>query len=227
VATQTDCYNLALYKLAQSIGVPSVTDNSKAADVLNRLWEPVRDLVLTDRIWPWAMRSQALALDVESPQPGWGYRYAYPNDCLTAYAVTNSGGIAQAGRLSRFADGDYLASVWGSGAFDFDTSYGDQQTTINTNVREAYLVYGMRVTDVSRFPPQFVNALACRLAVEAAPPLIGEVGLNSQSSLMQAYNFALTNAGAHSLNESRNDQSYVTPSLAARDGVMGVPGGSY
>ena len=28
------------------------------------------------------------------------------------------GGIAAAGKLSRFANGDYVASVWGSGAFD-------------------------------------------------------------------------------------------------------------
>ena len=55
MATRIDIYNMALYKLAQSIGVPAITDDSKAADVLNRLWEPMRDLVLTERVWPWAM----------------------------------------------------------------------------------------------------------------------------------------------------------------------------
>jgi len=50
VSTQTDIFNLALYKLAQSIAIPALTDESKAADVMNRLWEPTRDLVLTERV---------------------------------------------------------------------------------------------------------------------------------------------------------------------------------
>ena len=216
MATQTDVFNLALYKLAHSIAIPAITDESKAADIMNRLWVPIRDLVLTERVWPWAIRSQALAVDVEGPQPGWSYRYAYPNDCLTAYAITDGRGIATAGKLSRFASGDYIASVWGSGAFDWDTSHGEQATTINTNVREAFLVYACRVEDTGRYPPQFVNALACRLAAEAAPPLIGEVGLNNKNQLLQEYALALTNAGAHAMNEARDDGDYVTPSLAAR-----------
>lgn len=227
VATQTDIFNLALYKLAQSIGIPSVTDESKAADVMNRLWEPMRDLVLTERVWPWAIRSVALAVDGEEPQPGWAYRYAYPNDCLTAFAVTNANGVASAGKLSRFANGDYISSVWGSGAFDWDTSYGEQATTINTNVRNALLVYACRVKDAGRYPPQFVNALACRIAAEAAPPLIGEVGLNNKTQLLQEYALALTTAGAHAMNESRTDGDYVTPMLAARDSNVWPGRGAY
>ncbi len=218
MATKTDIFNLALYKLAQSIAIPAVTDDSKAADVMNRLWEPMRDLVLTERVWPWALRSMALAVDDEAPQPGWAYRYAYPNDCLTAYAVTDAHGVSVAGKLARFTNSDYLASVWGSGAYDFDTSFGTQATTINTNVREAFLVYATRVEDTGRYPPQFVNALACRLAAEAAPPIIGEVGMNNKTTLLQEYAMALTNAGAHAMNESVDDADYVTPALSARGG---------
>lgn len=221
MASRIDIYNLALYKLAQSISVPAITDESKAADVLNRLWEPMRDLVLSERVWPWAMRSQALALTAEAAQPGWRFRYAYPEDCLTAYAVTDAGGLSNAGKLYRFASSDYLASVWGSGAFDWDVSYGEEQTTINTSVEQAYLVYGARVEAVDRYPPQFVNALACRLAAEAAPPIIGEVGLNSKSDLLSEYLMALTNAGAHAMNESKAEADYVTPALAARGGSVG------
>lgn len=225
MSTKTDIFNLALYKLAQSISIPSVNDESKAADVLNRLWEPMRDLVLTARVWPWAVRCKALAVVNEVPQSGWRYRYAYPNDCLTAYALTDARGVAAAGKLTRFASGDYVASVWGSGAYDWDTSYGEDATTINTSVQDAYLVYACQVEDPNRFPPQFVNALATRLAAEAAPPLIGEVGLNSKGNLLQEYNLALTEAGAHSMNEGRNDADYLTPALAARGGVWAGRGG--
>ncbi len=216
MASQTEIINLALFKLAQSIGIPSMNDDSKAADVMRQLWPTMRDVVLTDRVWPWAIQSKALQLVVEEGQPGWRYRYAYPADCLTAYAVTDLGGLRTAGKLQRFASPDYVMSVWGSGCFDFETSHGEQSTTINTNVEGALLVYAVRVEEAGRYPPQFVNALACRLAAEAAPPLIGEVGLQNKTQLLQEYQLALTHAGAHAFNESATEESYVTPSMAAR-----------
>jgi hypothetical protein len=216
MASQTEIMNLALFKLAQSIGIPSLDDDSKAADVMRQLWPTIRDLVLTDRVWPWALQSKPLQMVVEPAQPGWTYRYAYPADCVTAYAVTTADGIRAAGKLQKFAAADYVASVWGSGCFDYETAYGEQATTISTNVEGALLVYAVRVEDAGRYPPQFVNALACRLAAEAAPPLIGEVGLQNKAQLLQEYQLALTHAGAHASNESASMESYVTPSMAAR-----------
>lgn len=219
MATKIDIYNLALFKLAQSIAVPAITDDSKAADVLNRLWEPVRDFVLTERVWPWAMRALALSHQDEPAMPGWAYRYAYPVDCLTAYAVTDAGGIASAGKLVRFTSGDWVANTWGSGSYDWDTAYGEQGTSIVSNLRDAYLVYTAKVDDANRYPPQFVNAIATRLAAEAAPPLIGDLGLQVKQNLLDEYMVALTGAGAHAMNESRSEAEYVTPGLAARGGV--------
>lgn len=221
MATKTDIFNLALYKLAQSIAIPAITDESKAADVMNRLWEPTRDLVLTERVWPWAIKVVALSVDDQLPQPGWRFRYSYPNDCLSAYAITNAAGLHNVGKLARFASQDYLQSVWGSGAYDWDTSFGDQGTTINANTEAAFLVYACKVEDPGRYPPQFVNALACRLAAEAAPPLIGEVGLNAKGQILNEYAMAITNAGAHAMNESSQDEHYLTPSLAARGEFYG------
>lgn len=216
--SQTDIYNLAAFKIAQSIGVTSLSDRSKLSDVMNKLWEPMRDSVLAARVWPWALRAQALALVEEDALPGWRYRYSYPNDCITAYAITNDRGLAVTRQLARFTEADYLRSVWGSGAYDWDTSYGESETVIDTSLEDAILVYLVQVTDTGRYPAQFVQALACRLAAEAAPALIGEVGLNSKQALMNEYLWALSEAGAHSKNESASDAGYVTPALAARGG---------
>lgn len=218
MATKVDICNLALFKLAQSIVLPAMTDDSKAADVMNRLWEPMRDLVLSERVWPWAMKAQALALEAEPPLPGWGFRYSYPNDCLTAFALTDAQGLASRGKLIRFATGDCTVGAWGrgSGVFDWDTSSGDQGMSIMANAANAFLVYTAKVEDANRYPPQFVNALACRLAAEAAPPMIGEVGLQSKQSLLEEYALALTNAGAHAMNESRSDDDMQPAAITAR-----------
>lgn len=217
MSSQTEIYTMVAFKVAQSIGVPALTDKSKINDVLNQLWEPMRDLVLAARVWPWALRAQALAISEEADSMlGWQYRYAYPNDCLTAYAVTDAIGVQQVGRLSRFADEQYLATIMGSSAYDWDTGYGALETVIDTNVPSAVLVYLVRIEDTDRYPVHFVQALACRLAAEAAPALIGEVGLNSKQTLLQEYQWALSEAGAHAKNEASSAGGYVTPALAAR-----------
>lgn len=187
MANQLDIFNLALFKLGQAVGtVPNINDESKAADVLKSLWEPMRDIVLSDRVWPWSLRLQALAVvDDEDPQPGWGYRYALPNDCLTAVALTDENGMRQIRSMSVFANAAMMRN-YGRWLYDWELAYGLTGTVINTDTVNALLAYVVRVEDAGRYPAHFVNALALRLAAEAAPPLIGDVGLNAQPKLMDA-----------------------------------------
>lgn len=218
MASKVDIINLALGKLAQDVGIAAVSDATKQARAFNRIWDPMRDLVLAERNWPWAVKSLALSLATEAPQPGWEYRYTYPNDCITAIAVTDEAGLRSARRLSRFCDEDYVRSMHASGAYDWETSYGTQDASINTDVEAAYLVYIVRVEDTGRYPAHFVDALAWRLAIEAAPQIIGEVGLNARDRMTQSYEDALSRAAAHAYNEGRSEQGYTTPAIAAREG---------
>ncbi len=217
MASKLDVYNLAIYKLAQSVGIPTLADRSKAADVFNRLYDPMRQLVLTERVWPWSLRAAALAPAAEAPQPPWAYRYQYPNDCLTAMAVLPVDQIGTA-PLSSFADEGYMRNI---AAFShrWEMSYGEDGTTINCSGPNAWLVYAVDVQDESRFSPHFVNCLATRMAAEAGPPIIGEAGLNNKSQLLQEYTLAMSYGGAHASNQSSTSgEDYVTPSLAARGG---------
>lgn len=219
MASQIEIINIALGKLGQSNKIPDLNDRSKARDVFAPLWGPTRDLVLAERAWPWATRALALGMTAESAQPGWVYRYNYPADCITALAMTDADGLRTArghGGLSCFADPVFRSTYWNAGAWDWELSAGEQGTTINTDVREAFMVFIGRVEDTERFPPHFVNALAARLAAEAAPAMIGEVGFNSKRSLLEEYELALTKAGAHAFAQSQNQAGMVTPSVAAR-----------
>lgn len=220
MSSQAEIINLALFKLAQSVGIPSIHDKSKAADVFGRLWAPTRDRVLAARVWPWALKTQAMSVAAQAPDPGWLLRYAYPNDCITAKAVTNENGLRVVRNLAGYCDTNFLRSGMGRWAFDWDTSYGEQGTSIHSDVAGAYLVYVARVEDPGRYPPQFVNAFACLLAAEGAGPMIGEVGLQNKRDLMQEYNVALTEAGAHDYGESESQlaETYTTPAMAARGG---------
>jgi hypothetical protein len=211
VASQVDIVNLALGKLSHDRTISAMGEQSKEARVAGRVWDTIRDEVLEARNWPFAMKAQVLAPLAEAPIPGWCYRYAYPNDCLSLRAVTDEGGV----RRSRLHDWMHL-----SGAGDWTVAHGAQDTSILTNTPEAYAIYTVRVTDPARYSAHFINALATRLAAEMAPTIIGERGGGLQQAIMDprggSYMIALSNAGEHALNETRIRSEAMTPSLAAR-----------
>ena len=213
MTSQVAIINLALGKLAQDKGISALSDPSKEARVFGKLWEPVRDRVLADRVWPWALKAERLAVQAQEPLPGWALRYARPDDCITAVAITDDNGLRNGRRLSRWCD-----PHWGLAyRYEYEQSYGDDGTSILTDLEQAWLIYTVRVEDTGRYPPHFVEALACALAVEAAPQIIGDLGLTNQSQLLQKYQFALANAGAHDQNEGRDDRAGRPTALAARD----------
>lgn len=215
MASQIDILNLALFKLAQSQTIPSITDQSKAATIAVRVWQHAVDMVLTDRRWDWSLKSQSAALDVDDPQPGWNVRYAYPNDCLRLWKIVDRTDLLTNPSLGYWCGFDwppYLRHLYG-----WEKAWGTQGTCVDAHLEGAVFIYSVRMTeaDTERFPPAFVEALACKLAQFMAPPLIGDVGLNAQTSLEQAYQFALSRASAFDGNESLGHED-VSPSLLAR-----------
>ena len=215
MASQVDICNAALVKLAQDIPIAAMSETSKAARAFNRCWDSVRDQVLAEHPWPWSVKAVALALDTEDPTPGWEYRYTYPDDCLTALGVCSEAGV-RAG-ISRLTRRDEWA-MQVDGRVSFDVVYGEQSTGIVADQEDAYLIYASRVTETPRYPPLFVDALACRLALEVAPALAGELGLRMGQKLREDYEISRSKAIAHGFNESRELIDVTTPSRAARGG---------
>lgn len=212
--SKIDIFNLALLKLAQDATISSFTERSKESRAAARLWEPMRDLVLAERQWPWAMRAMPLAPASEAAMPGWRLRYSRPSDCITLLAVTDEHGLRVGRRLSRWCEEDFRQRY----AHEYETAGGEEGTSILCDLDGAYLVYVARIEDTERFPPLFVEALACKLAEEAAPSIIGDRGFTSKPNLKQLYQMALSQAAAHAYNEGvHNDDPYMPAAQAARD----------
>lgn len=208
MTSQVQICNLALGKLAQDITITSLTERSKEARVFSRLWEPMRDLVLADSLWPWAIRAQRLAVAAEAPLPGWEIRYARPSDCITAIAITDDEGMRAGRRLSRWCSPQFRQ---GHG-IQFEQAMGADGTSLLCDRAGAWLVYVARVEDPERYPAHFVDALACKLAEEGAPAIIGANGFSNKSGLKQLYEMALSQAAAHDFNEA--DEDGHQPSMA-------------
>lgn len=206
-----DIFNLALAKLAQDVTISSFTERAKEARIAARLWEPMRDLVLAERQWPWAMRAIALALEDEAPIPGWRYRYARPADCITAVAVTDETGMQAGRQWHRWCDDQFRQQH----GIEFQQADGGQGTSILCDREQVFLIYVARVTNSDSYPPMFVEALACKLAEEAAPSIIGDRGFTSKTGLKQLYQLALSQAAAHDYNEGVHEDDPCMPAAQA------------
>ena len=176
--------------------------------MFSRCWDRVRDFVLADFAWAFATKAVALSL-VEEPALGWAYRYDYPEDCLNARIVCTADGVPRA--LSCVNSG-----IAFDGQYEFEKLYGEQNTSIATNLESAYLIYSASIEDTGRYPPHFVEALSCRLAIEAAPVLASEVGLKLGPALEQKYIAAQWNASTRDMNESNDQRDAFSPTLASR-----------
>ena len=212
MASQVQICNLALGKLAQDITITSLTERSKEARVFSRLWDPMRDLVLADRLWPWAIRAQRLAVDAEAPMPGWSIRFARPSDCISAIAVTDEQGMRVGRRLASWCDSRFVRTH----GIEFEQAMGEQGTSLLCDHAEAWLIYVARVEDPERYPPHFVDALACKLAEESASAIIGGNGFSNKGSLKQLYQLALSQAAAHDFNEADEDERQPSMAQMAR-----------
>lgn len=202
-----DIFNGALGRLGQDVRVAAATDATKHARACNAVYPRVLDYVLADAVWPFATKCIALALQGDGVN-GWLYRYAYPSDCLNAVAVTDGNGERQ------YRDGLVPTSI---GA-EYTIAYVDGDLpSILTDQDAAWLVYSARVDSLSVFPPLFADALICRLAIEIAPVIAGDIGIRLLQGLEQKYMAARDKASAHGLNQSAEVLTgMVSPTMAAR-----------
>lgn len=214
MASKVDVCNSALQKQAQDITIAAISENSKPARVFNRAWDRVRDFVLAEHSWPFALKVAPLEEVLQAPFVGWAKRYAYPADCITALLVCDEGGV----RAGVTALGCGIDAACVTGRIPFHVTHGEQSTSIATDLPQAYLIYTARIEDVARWPVMFEDAVASRLAYETAPSIMGELGFRAQPNLLQLYELSRSKAAAQAFNEAVDDAPAMTPSIAARGG---------
>lgn len=106
--------------------------------------------VLEEHDWHFALeRSSALALS-SSDVIGWDYKYAKPSGAL---------------RIVELADED---------SFLDDEPFEEEGLYVYCNLEDAYCRYVSTVADPASFSPLFVDALAWRIAAEAAYRVTGK-----------------------------------------------------
>lgn len=173
--------NLALDAAMCRSSISSIGENSAEGQTCARHYQAAKEATLRAVHWNFARKQVTLALlsDATTTPPGpvpqpWMYEYAYPSDCLLAYAVlpqlTNANGTVNTGFQPPQPQMPVARFVV---AQDNDVT-GNAIPVILTNVPQAQLVYTTRVSNPNLFDPMFVDAFTYYLASRIARPLTGD-----------------------------------------------------
>lgn len=188
MASKMDIVNLALANLSRE-PIQSLAEPNPEAFQLRVHWETALASVLRDHPWGFAMRRRKLAALAESPI-GFAHAYAYPGDCVQARRVLPG----HAFEIGRSPDGRHKA--------------------ILTDCPDASLEYTTSLVPCEEFDPQFVTALAWRLAAELSLAIHADP--QSQQIALATYAAQLRQAKAQDMRESRPPRLPDGDFLAAR-----------
>ena len=133
-----DIVNRALDKLGQNPVVNLVTDGTTSANLANRTWPIVRDQMLREHPWNFAIKRTNLAPLSDAPDWGYNYQHELPSDFLRLVEIR-----------------------------DVDTDeYQLEGGKILTDESILYIRYVAIIEDPNEYDSAFIDALASRLAFE-------------------------------------------------------------
>lgn len=165
--------------------IVSFQQNTREADLCARHYAEARDELLESHNWNFATRYCLLPQLAEAPPFGFARAYRLPEDCL---------------RVRRLADGSNYEVV--------------EKRTLYTDASPARAIVTARVTDPTGYPSLFVEALARRLAMALAVPLMNSARL--EQAFAQRYGAALELARVADASEGVADPEEANPWLQAR-----------
>lgn len=148
VSEVTIC-NLALSWLAGNL-IISIDDDINEAKLCKANYELSRDAVLETMAWTFATKRYTLVPELDAPSWGYGYQFTIPADVISVLDVTNK-------------------SDTPNGANDLD--WRREGNLILCDAKKIYIKAIYKEVDPARYPPNFVQAVAARLAAEIAIPL--------------------------------------------------------
>ena len=156
MSSEVQIARLALQSIGDRFDIASLTEASPEAEQVNLVFNNVRDMVLREHPWKFA-RKYSTPASLSGVVPGnWDYMFAYPSDALRVLRIVNPLGDDQPPIRFEIARNSSDARV------------------ILCNESEPTLEYTQQITDPQQFDPQFITALAYRLAQYIAMPITGD-----------------------------------------------------
>jgi len=144
VSSKTEIANRVLSKCGDRRVSNIETDPSERAQVINSMYDFVRDALLTKYPWNFAIERKQLAADANAPAWGYSKKYKLPTDFLSLLYIKNHPDYR--------IEGGYILTDEGA---------------------PIYIKYVKKITSEGLFDPLFSEAFACELAVECSERING------------------------------------------------------
>lgn len=191
MVSESSICNQALSWLA-SVQITSLDQDSKEARWMKANYPFIRDAVLEERMWTFATdRKESTVADMDA----WGEMYVHPipTEWISVFRVYRrvSSGSKRRDEFWRLEGGNVLSK--------------------NTTV---YMWGGKRITDTGAYSPLFVQALAARLAADAAIPLTENRAL--QADMWNLFDTKMKAAAARDGQQGANDHTTSDRLIEAR-----------
>jgi len=168
--TELNVVNRALTKLGEQ-KLTSLEQDKKTARVMSGIVDPVRDRFLRKNPWNSAIKRVQIAASSTAPAWGWTTAYPLPADYIKLLNVESSSTVSNLSSSKNIPKNIEYKIEGGSILCD---------ETLALNVR-----YVSRETDMTRYDPSMIEALATLYAHEACMSLTEDSGLKNQ--LMAEY----------------------------------------
>jgi hypothetical protein len=187
MASQIDIFNMALSHIGATATVQDLNERSAERIICSRFYDTTRDALLAYKACPWSFAIKVVPLaDIGSPPEPWAYRYAMPNDCITALYIAQDIG-------NNLRDDQQVP---------FQIVTADAGRALLTNQPGASLCYVSRVTETERYSSPFVEALAMRLAAVICMPIAKSANMRDETASLAEQLIQV--AMAHELNQAQH-----------------------
>lgn len=186
--TDVNIVNMALSRLGVTAQITALSETtSEAAIQANLIYEQVRDTLLADFPWKFAVKHVPLVQAIDPDQVEYSFVYEYPDDCLRILRLHTEGSGFPA------LQDEYEVYV-------MDTGDGTtHEKVVACDVEDAYVTYISSVTDPDEFSNHFTDCLAWRLAAELSVPLARD--FSRRDALYKMYVNAVDSARAVDMQE--------------------------
>ena len=200
-------WNRALSRIGETVRVQIETDTTAAAEACETHYDDCRREVFQSADWDFAIKQAELALATGVTRVGWDYVYTMPADCARPIAL-----LADGQRIGTFTADQ-------RNVYQIMADDNDEGTILCTDLEAAsddfdVLEYVAYHEYVPGFPPQFLDALAWRLAAELALAIPKDA--QKANAMLSMYYRSISMAKAQMLQRSQRDPEPDPPSVVAR-----------
>lgn len=130
--------------------IMALTDETASARLCRLHYEQSRDELLQSHQWNFSIKQAQLSRLAEAPHAWWEYQFQLPTDCIRVVELGERG--------DRFEIAE---------------------DKLQTDSATAVIRYIARITDATKFPPLFVEALALQLGSKLAKPIASSSTLST------------------------------------------------